>query len=152
MTTLRSFLFLAGSVPITAVYGILVPIGGLFGWRAGSWFAQSYTRVMMRWVELSLGITCEIEGWEHVPAIRCADAKHQCVGKAFHGKPLPAAMRSIKKEAAGALRRLESVWIRCSASDRSSGTERGDQWRKAAAAGTGHWVRLSGGHAVAPAK
>ena len=33
MTFLRSLLFLVGAVPVTAFFGVLVPISGLFGKR-----------------------------------------------------------------------------------------------------------------------
>lgn len=130
MTTLRSVVFLALSVPITAVYGILVPIGGLFGWRAGQFFAQGYTRVMMRWVEISLGITCEVEGWENVPKHPVVlMAKHQSAWETlFMESRFPPQCWIIKKE----LLWLPFVgWglyaIRCIAIDRSSGHSARDQ-------------------------
>ena len=130
MTTLRSLLFLAVSVPITAVFGILVPIGGIFGWRAGQFFAQSYTRVMMRWVEISLGITCEVEGWENVPGRPVVlMAKHQSAWETlFMESRFPPQCWIIKKE----LLWLPFVgWglyaIRCIAIDRSSGHSARDQ-------------------------
>jgi len=67
MTTLRSLLFLLGSIPITTVFGILVPLGGLFGVHVAAAFARNYTKVMLVWVEWSLGISYEVQGWENVP-------------------------------------------------------------------------------------
>jgi len=130
MTTLRSVLFLAISIPITAVFGILVPIGGIFGWRAGQFFAQSYTRVMLKWVEWSLGITYEVEGWEHVPrGPAIIMAKHQSAWETlFMESRFPPQCWIIKKE----LLWLPFVgWglyaIRCIAIDRSSGHSARDQ-------------------------
>ena len=130
MTTLRSLLFLAISVPITAVFGILVPIGGIFGWRAGQFFAQSYTRAMLKWVEWSLGITYEVEGWEHVPREPAVImAKHQSAWETlFMESRFPPQCWIIKKE----LLWLPFVgWglyaIRCIAIDRSSGHSARDQ-------------------------
>ena len=45
MSTLRSIVFLVGGVAVTSVYGILVPLGGLFGWRAGCAVAQSLSLI-----------------------------------------------------------------------------------------------------------
>jgi 1-acyl-sn-glycerol-3-phosphate acyltransferase len=130
MTTFRSLLFMALSVPITAVFGILVPLGGLFGWRAGQFFAQRYTRVMMRWVEISLGITCQVEGWENVPKHPVVlMAKHQSAWETlFMESRFPPQCWIIKKE----LLWLPFVgWglyaIRCIAIDRSSGHSARDQ-------------------------
>jgi hypothetical protein len=49
MTFLRSLLFLLGAVPITAVFGVGVPISGLFGKRAALWMAREWARWMVRW-------------------------------------------------------------------------------------------------------
>jgi len=130
MTTLRSALFLAMSVPITAVYGVLVPLGGLFGWRVASHLAQSYTRVMLRWVELSLGITYTVQGWENVPAGPVVlMAKHQSAWETlFMESRFPHQCWIVKRE----LLWLPFVgWglmaIRCIAIDRSSGHSAKDQ-------------------------
>ncbi len=78
MTTLRSLVFLLGSVPVTAVYGVLVPLAGLASHRAALWLARAWARVILRWVEISCGIRYEIEGAEHVPAGPAVImAKHQ---------------------------------------------------------------------------
>ena len=130
MTTLRSVLFLAMSIPITAVFGILVPIGGLFGWRAGQFFAQSYTRVMLRWVEISLGITCEVEGWENVPKEPVIlMAKHQSAWETlFMESRFPPQCWIIKKELLWLPFVGWGLWaIRCIAIDRSSGHNARDQ-------------------------
>ena len=67
MTGLRSALFLAGGVVITSIFGFIVPLSGLFGFKAGAGAARMYCRVMLKWVEWSLGITYEVSGWENVP-------------------------------------------------------------------------------------
>lgn len=78
MTTLRSILFLAGGLLVTAVYGILVPSSRVLGRRAPFAVARSYTRVMVNWVELSCGIACHVTGWENVPrAPAIIMSKHQ---------------------------------------------------------------------------
>ena len=53
MTTLRSIIFLLVSIPITAVFGILVPLGRVFGVRGPFWFACKYTQVMLSARELN---------------------------------------------------------------------------------------------------
>lgn len=67
MTGLRSALFLAGGVVITSIFGFVVPLSGLFGFKAGAGAARTYCRVMLKWVEWTLGITYEVSGWENVP-------------------------------------------------------------------------------------
>ena len=67
MITLRSILFLVGALAITVPFGFIVPAGRLFGRHGAFHAARTYTVVMLRWVELSLGITCEVSGWEQVP-------------------------------------------------------------------------------------
>ena len=158
MTTLRSILFLAISVPITTVFGILVPIGGIFGWRADQFCAQSYTRVMLKWVEWSLGITCEVEGWEHVPREPAIImAKHQSAWETlFMESRFPPQCWIIKKE----LLWLPFVgWglyaIRCIAIDRSSGHSARDQIVEQGAERLkqGMWVSIfPEGTRVAPGK
>ncbi len=130
MSTLRSIVFLMGGVAITSVYGILVPLGGLFGWRAGCAFAQSYATVMLKWIEWSLAITCEVEGWENVPDHPVvAMAKHQSAWETlFMESRFPPQCWIIKRE----LLWLPFVgWglyaIRCIAIDRSSGHSARDQ-------------------------
>ena len=130
MSTLRSIVFLVGGVAITSVYGILVPLGGLFGWRAGCAVAQSYATVMLKWIEWSLAITCEVEGWENVPDHPVvAMAKHQSAWETlFMESRFPPQCWIIKRE----LLWLPFVgWglyaIRCIAIDRSSGHSARDQ-------------------------
>jgi hypothetical protein len=57
MTTLRSVLFLLGALLITTPYGFIVPAGRIFHRRGSFIMARSYTRVMLKWVEVSLGTT-----------------------------------------------------------------------------------------------
>jgi 1-acyl-sn-glycerol-3-phosphate acyltransferase len=78
MTTLRSIVFLLGSLLITSVYGLLVPLSRIAGRRAPFATARSYTRVMVKWAEWSCGIRYEVQGWENVPAAPAIImAKHQ---------------------------------------------------------------------------
>lgn len=130
MSTLRSIVFLVGGIVITSVYGILVPLGGLFGWRAGCAVAQSYATVMLKWIEGSLAISCEVEGWENVPDHPVvAMAKHQSAWETlFMESRFPPQCWIIKRE----LLWLPFVgWglyaIRCIAIDRSSGHSARDQ-------------------------
>jgi len=130
VSMLRSIAFLVGGVAITSVYGILVPLGGLFGWRSGCAVAQSYATVMLKWIEWSLAITCEVEGWENVPDHPVvAMAKHQSAWETlFMESRFPPQCWIIKRE----LLWLPFVgWslyaIRCIAIDRSSGHSARDQ-------------------------
>ncbi|MGE3453096.1 MAG: lysophospholipid acyltransferase family protein [Burkholderiales bacterium] len=78
MTALRSLLFLAGAVLVTAVFGILVPAFGLFSYRAALWLARSWARRVLKWAEWSCGIRYEVRGMENVPAGPAVImAKHQ---------------------------------------------------------------------------
>ena len=127
MTTLRSILFLAISVPITTVFGIL-------------------------------GITCEVEGWEHVPREPAIImAKHQSAWETlFMESRFPPQCWIIKKE----LLWLPFVgWglyaIRCIAIDRSSGHSARDQIVEQGAERLkqGMWVSIfPEGTRVAPGK
>ena len=130
MTTLRSILFFVGGVLITAVFGILVPAGGLAGFRGAAWMASTYTRVMLRWVEWSVGIGYEVEGWENVPDFPViVMAKHQSAWETlFMEGRLPPQCWIVKKE----LLWLPFVgWslmaIRAIAIDRSSGQSAREQ-------------------------
>jgi len=67
MIALRSVLFLLGSFVVTAIFGILVPLGGIFGFRAAARLAAAYAGIVVKWAEWSCGIAHEVEGWEHVP-------------------------------------------------------------------------------------
>ena len=130
MNWLRASLFLLGAVPITAVFGILVPLGGIFNYRLAAWFAQTYTRVMLAWVRISLGIGYRVSGWENVPARPViVMAKHQSAWETlFMEARFPPQCWIVKRE----LLWLPFVgWslmaIRCIAIDRSSGQSARDQ-------------------------
>jgi 1-acyl-sn-glycerol-3-phosphate acyltransferase len=130
MTTLRSILFLLGSVLVTAVFGILVPAGGLFGTHVAAATARTYARVMLAWVQVSLGISYEVQGWEHVPKEPVIlMAKHQSAWETlFMEARFPDQCWIVKKE----LLWLPFVgWgliaIKCIAIDRSSGHSARDQ-------------------------
>ncbi len=124
MTTLRSILFLLGAIAITVPFGVVVPSARLFGRRGPFAAARAYTDVMLRWVEVSLGITCEVSGWEQVPKEPAIImSKHQSAWETiFIESRFPAQSWIVKKE----LLWLPFVgWslvaIRCIAIDRSSG-------------------------------
>ena len=130
MTTLRSLLFLLGSIPITTVFGILVPLGGLFGVHVAAAFARNYTKVMLVWVEWSLGISYEVQGWENVPpGPVILMSKHQSAWETlFMEAKFPDQCWIVKKE----LLWLPFVgWgliaIKCIAIDRSSGSSAREQ-------------------------
>ena len=67
MTELRSALFLLGALAITVPFGLLVPLARLAGTEPPFTMARLYTKVMLRWVEISCGIRYEVTGWENVP-------------------------------------------------------------------------------------
>jgi 1-acyl-sn-glycerol-3-phosphate acyltransferase len=124
MTTLRSALFLLGAIVVTPVYGVLVPLGRVLGPRVPFRLARSYTRVMLKWVEWSCGISYEVVGWENVPtAPTIIMAKHQSAWETiFLETRFPDQCWIVKKE----LLWLPFVgWglmaIRAIAIDRSSG-------------------------------
>jgi len=130
MTTLRSIVFLAGSLAITAVFGFLVPGGMVVGFRGAAWMARTYTRIMLKWVEWSLGIHYDVKGWENVPRHPViVMAKHQSAWETlFMEASFPAQCWIVKKE----LLWLPFVgWslmaIRAIAIDRSSGTSAREQ-------------------------
>ena len=158
MTTLRSVVFLVVGVLVTCVYGIFVPLAGLFGWRPGCLVAQNYATVMLKWAEWSLGITSEVEGWEHVPAHPVVVmAKHQSAWETlFMESRFPPQCWIIKKE----LLWLPFVgWslfaIRSIAIDRSSGRSARDQIVEQGAQRLkqGMWVSIfPEGTRVAPGK
>ncbi len=78
MTALRSALFLVGAVLVTAVFGVLVPLCGIASYRAALYCARMWARWLIRWVEWSCGIRCEVQGMENVPAgPAIIMAKHQ---------------------------------------------------------------------------
>ena len=130
MTTLRSVLFLLGALAITVPFGFLVPLGRLFGTEPPFTLARLYTKVMLRWVELSCGITYEVSGWEHVPKSPAVImSKHQSAWETiFIESAFPSQCWIVKKE----LLWLPFVgWglmaIRAIAIDRSSGSTAREQ-------------------------
>lgn len=75
---LRSLLFVAGAVPVTAVFGVLVPLSRLLGRRPPLWMAREWARWILEWCERACGIRHEVRGWEHVPKSPAVImAKHQ---------------------------------------------------------------------------
>ena len=130
MTELRSVLFLLGALAITAPFGILVPAGRLFGREPPFTLARLYTKVMLRWVEISCGIRYEVSGWEHVPKTPVVImSKHQSAWETiFIESAFPSQCWIVKKE----LLWLPFVgWgliaIKCIAIDRSSGSSAREQ-------------------------
>jgi 1-acyl-sn-glycerol-3-phosphate acyltransferase len=130
MTTLRSIMFLVGGVLITAFFSVFVLLGGLVRFHAAAWFASTYAKVMLHWVEASLGIGCQVEGWENVPASPAIImAKHQSAWETlFMEARFPPQCWIVKKE----LLWLPFVgWslmaIRCIAIDRRSGQSAREQ-------------------------
>ena len=74
----QSALFLVGAVLVTAVFGVLVPLCGIASYRAALYCARMWARWLIRWVEWSCGIRCEVQGMENVPAgPAIIMAKHQ---------------------------------------------------------------------------
>jgi len=130
MTTLRSILFLLGSVLVTAVYGVGVPLGGIFGAHVAAAVARQYAAVMLAWIKVSLGISYEVQGWENVPREPVIlMAKHQSAWETlFMEAKFPDQCWIVKRE----LLWLPFVgWgliaIRCIAIDRSSGMSAREQ-------------------------
>ncbi len=147
MTELRSVLFLLGALAITAPFGILVPAGRLFGAEAPFTLARLYTKVMLRWVEISCGIRYQVAGWEHVPKTPVVImAKHQSAWETiFIESAFPSQCWIVKKE----LLWLPFVgWglmaIRAIAIDRSSGSSAREQIVEQGAERLreGHWVTI----------
>ena len=78
MTLLRSAIFFAGGVLVTALFGLLVPPAGLVSVRAAQWLAREWARWILRWAQLACGIDYTVEGAEHIPAgPAIIMAKHQ---------------------------------------------------------------------------
>ena len=158
MTTLRSALFLLGALIVTPLYGVLVPAGRAFGARVPFALARSYTRLMLRWVEASLGIRCEVRGWENVPrGPAVLVSKHQSAWETlFLNSHFPDQCWIVKKE----LLWLPFVgWglmaLRAIAIDRSSGQTAREQivQQGAQRIGEGLWVTIfPEGTRVAPGK
>jgi 1-acyl-sn-glycerol-3-phosphate acyltransferase len=147
MTTLRSVLFLLGALAITAPFGFLVPLGRLFGTEPPFTLARLYTQTMLRWVEISCGITYEVTGWENVPKSPAVImSKHQSAWETiFIESSFPSQCWIVKKE----LLWLPFVgWglmaIRAIAIDRSSGHTARDQIVEQGAQRLkeGHWVTI----------
>jgi 1-acyl-sn-glycerol-3-phosphate acyltransferase len=158
MTTLRSVLFLAGGIVLTAIFGILVPMGRIFGKRTPFIVARTYGRLMLGWIEASLGIRSDVRGWENVPAgPAIVMSKHQSAWETiFLEARLPDQCWIVKRE----LLWLPFVgWglmaIRCIAIDRSSGTTAREQvvQQGRQRLEEGHWVTIfPEGTRVAPGK
>ena len=147
MTELRSLLFLVGALLITAPFGILVPLARIFGSEPPFTVARLYTKVMLRWIEVSVGIRCEVSGWEHVPkSPAIIMSKHQSAWETiFIESAFPSQCWIVKKE----LRWLPFVgWglmaIRAIAIDRSSGSTAREQIvaQGAERLREGHWVTI----------
>jgi len=158
MTTLRSIIFLVGGLLITAVFGILVPGGMVVGFRGAAWMARTYTRVMLKWIEWSVGIGYHVEGLENVPDFPVVlMAKHQSAWETlFIESRFPPQCWIVKKE----LLWLPFVgWslmaIRAIAIDRSSGQSAREQIVEQGALrlSQGMWVSIfPEGTRIAPGK
>lgn len=158
MTTLRSALFLAGALLLTSIYGVLVPASRVLGRKQPFILARSYTRVMLRWIEASIGLSYEVRGWENVPSEPVVVmAKHQSAWETlFLEARLPDQCWIVKRE----LLWLPFVgWglmaVRCIAIDRSSGIAAREQvvQQGARRLKEGLWVTIfPEGTRVAPGK
>ena len=158
MTALRSALFLVGAVVVTSVFGILVPLAGLFGYRPAWRFARAYCRILLTWVRWTCGIRHVVEGWENVPATPVVImAKHQSAWETlFMEGTFPAQCWIVKRE----LLWLPFVgWgllaVRAIAIDRSSGHAARDQILEQGARrlAQGMWVSIfPEGTRIAPGK
>jgi 1-acyl-sn-glycerol-3-phosphate acyltransferase len=67
MTGLRSALFLVLSVLVTIPMGVLVPLAGLFGYRAGCFVAKIYAASVVHLARICCGIRWQVRGAENVP-------------------------------------------------------------------------------------
>lgn len=130
MITLRSVVFLVGALIVTPIFGVIVPLAGLVRRRFAFALAQLYARWLLEWVEQTCGITCEVEGWENVPATPVIlMSKHQSAWETvFIQARFPPQCWIVKRE----LLWLPFVgWgligIRCIAIDRRSGHSARDQ-------------------------
>jgi 1-acyl-sn-glycerol-3-phosphate acyltransferase len=158
MTTLRSVLFLAGALVLTAVYGVLVPAGRILGARPPFILARSYARVMLHWIRMSLGIRYEVSGWENVPPGPVVlMAKHQSAWETiFLEAKFPDQCWIVKRELLWLPFVGWGLWaVRCIAIDRSSGVAAREQvvQQGAVRLKEGHWVTIfPEGTRVAPGK
>ncbi|MGZ5081229.1 MAG: lysophospholipid acyltransferase family protein [Usitatibacter sp.] len=126
--------------------------------RLGAWFGSAYATTMLKWVELVLGITCEVSGWENVPDFPVVVmAKHQSAWETlFMESRFPPQCWIVKRE----LLWLPFVgWsllaIRCIAIDRSSGQSAREQIveKGARRLKEGMWVSIfPEGTRIAPGK
>lgn len=158
MTTLRSALFLAGALVLTAIFGLLVPASRLLGRKLPFIIARSYARIMLRWIEASIGLTYEVSGWENLPSEPVVVmAKHQSAWETiFLEARFPDQCWIVKRE----LLWLPFVgWglmaVRCIAIDRSSGIASREQvvQQGARRLKEGLWVTIfPEGTRVAPGK
>jgi 1-acyl-sn-glycerol-3-phosphate acyltransferase len=158
MTTLRSTLFLVGASLVTAIFGLLVPAAGIFGFRPASRAARIYCRILLKWVQWTCGIRYEVRGWENVPSYPVVImAKHQSAWETlFMEGTFPAQCWIVKKE----LLWLPFVgWgllaVRCISIDRSSGHTARDQILEQGAKRLkqGMWVSIfPEGTRIAPGK
>jgi 1-acyl-sn-glycerol-3-phosphate acyltransferase len=100
MTALRSALFLLLTVLITIPMGILVPLGGLFGYRAGCRVAKVYAAGVVHLARICCGIRWEVQGWENVPDRPAVImAKHQSAWETvFMQATFPPQCWIVKKE------------------------------------------------------
>jgi len=158
MTTLRSALFLAGALVFTSIYGVLVPAGRLLGAKLPFILARSYARVMLAWIELSLGIRSDVSGWENVPkGPVVVMSKHQSAWETiFLEARFPDQCWIVKRELLWLPFVGWGLWaVRCIAIDRSSGMTAREQVVEQGAERLreGHWVTIfPEGTRVAPGK
>jgi len=158
MTTLRSALFLAGALVLTSIYGVLVPASRIAGSRPPFVLARSYARVLLRWIEASLGIRYEVSGWENVPPGPVVlMSKHQSAWETiFLEAKFPDQCWIVKRELLWLPFVGWGLWaVRCIAIDRSSGIAAREQvvQQGAQRLKEGHWVTIfPEGTRVAPGK
>jgi 1-acyl-sn-glycerol-3-phosphate acyltransferase len=158
MTTLRSALFLAVAVVLTSIFGVLVPAGRLLGRGAPFVLARTYARIMLRWIEASVGIRYEVSGWENVPREPVVVmAKHQSAWETiFLEARLPDQCWIVKRELLWLPFVGWGLWaVRCIAIDRKSGQSAREQIVEQGARrlAQGMWISIfPEGTRVAPGK
>jgi 1-acyl-sn-glycerol-3-phosphate acyltransferase len=158
MTAFRSALFLVGSLAITTVFGFLVPLFGVFSFKAGAAMARTYAGAILGWARVSCGIGYEVSGWENVPDRPVVlMAKHQSAWETiFMQAKFPPQCWVVKRE----LLWLPFVgWslivIRAIAIDRKSGHSARDQIVEQGARriAQGMWISIfPEGTRIAPGK